>query len=339
MEQTLHSFLRAIPKAENHYHIDAISPALMWRFAQRNRISTPFHSLEETEAFYEFHTLGEFLNVMMQGILVVRQEEDFYDMVLDCAEDMVRQNIRYREAMFSYTACFGRQGVALETMVRGFSLGLREAKARYDVDLCFIADLDRTAPAEDNCAFLRALEPFRAELPIAAVGLDMQEAGYPAHLQQPAFRLAKELGYFTTAHAGENVGAESVADALIALGVDRIDHGIRAVEDPALLQTLRERDILLTVCPGSNLCLRIYPGWEQYPLDRLLAANVPVSINSDDPPCFRMDLTQNLIRTCERYGLSLQAAAALVRNAFAYSFSGRAHLPDFDRWVQANIRR
>lgn len=336
ISKQMQSLISMIPKAENHYHLDSISPELAWRFAQRNHVDMPFHSLSEAKEFYKFHTLEQFISVLNIAISTILTEQDFEDIMVACGEDMARQHIIYREAMFDYTAVIGSRGVSLETMMRGLASGIRIARETYGADIRLIANLDRTASTEDNCRYLRRLEAYRANLPIIAVGLDMMEQGYPAHMQAETFQLAREMGYFTTAHAGEDCGAESVRDAWESLHLDRIDHGIRAVEDTELMRQLKEKQILLTLCPDSNICLGVYKDWEEYPLRRLLEHGVKISLNSDDPPCFRHDLIGNIEMAAEHFALTEDELIELLRNAFQYNFAGQEYLERFDRWVKEN---
>lgn len=335
MEQRLADLIALCPKAELHYHIDCISPELYYRFSHRNHMDNAPKTLADASAFYRFSNLGEFISVMMQVIASIQTKQDIVDMVIACAEDMVSQNILYREAMFDYTGCYGKRGIPLETVIRGFEEGLQAAYNRYGrIDLRFIANLDRTAPAESNCDYLRALAAYRDRIPLVAVGLAGAEAGFPAHNQAQAFRLAHEMGLYTTAHSGEEAGAESVRDALDSLALDRIDHGIRSVEDEALMKRLASENILLTLCPDSNLCLGVYPNWEAYPLRRLLECGVKVCINSDDPPCYRYNLIGNLVETASAFRLTRGEVITLIRNSFQYNFAGQEHLPEVDRWLK-----
>jgi len=269
------------------------------------------------------------------AINTIKTAEDFSDMVVDCAQDMKRQNIIYREAMFDYTICYGIRGIPLKTVINGFADGLKTAKERYGTDIRFIANLDRTADAESNCSYLQELQKYRELVPIVAVGFDMKESGFPASRQKKALLMAREMGFLITGHAGEEAGPESIRDFLQTCEVDRIDHGVRAAEDEKLMEYLAERKLLCTLCPDSNLCLGVYKKWEEYPIRTLLKHNVIVSINSDDPPYFNYDLTGNLIKIAEQFSLSEDEIAACVMNALAYNIAGKEHLPVIQKWLQA----
>ncbi|OMF45815.1 adenosine deaminase [Paenibacillus peoriae] len=338
MDSNLKKIITECPKAELHYHIDCISPELFWKFSQRNGIELPIKTLRDAIDFYNFQTLDEFLTIMLTAISSIQTENDFSDMVMDCANDMVTQNIIYREVMFDYTACYGHRGVSLNTVINGFAEGLKLAKKRYEnIDIRFIANLDRTASVIDNCNYINELIKFREEIPLIAVGMDMQEIGHPAHKQADAFALAKEYGFKLTGHVGEVVGPEGIWDALQSIPLDRIDHGVRAVEDEELLKLLAEKQILLTLCPASNISLGVYSSWWEFPIKKLMNSKVKVCINSDDPPCFHYDLTGNLIKIAETFDLSTSEVIELIRNSFIFNFAGNAHLSNVDAWLDKNI--
>jgi adenosine deaminase len=333
MVADIKKFVKEIPKGENHYHIDCISPELTWKFTVRNNLNMPFKSLEETKKFYQYDNLDAFINILLQAIATIRTRDDFRDMVIDCAQDMKAQNIIYREAMFDYTACYGSRGISLDEMMEGFIEGLAVVKETYGVDIRFIANLDRTSSAKENFSFLKELISYREKLPLVAVGLDMQEIGYPAHEQEEIFAYAKANGFYLTAHAGEDEGAESVIDALDSLRLDRIDHGVRAAEDEKLLQRLAREKILLTLCPDSNIKLGVYPSWEDFPILKLLEAGCIVSINSDDPPCFPRNLTGNLTKLAETFGFGKREIGQFILNSFKYNFCGQEHIQTVETWL------
>lgn len=305
------------PKAELHYHLDCISAELCWRFTNRNHLSMPFQTEEECKALYRFTDFRGFARVVGTAIASVRTEEDVFDLVVACAEDMTRQNIVYREAMFDYPACFSRRGIEFSTVVSGLEQGLSYVRRNYpQLELCFIANMDRTALAEDNLAFLGQLAKARGRIPVMAIGLDNQESGYPAYRQEAVFKRAREMGFFLTAHAGETEGPSSIWDTLCSLKVDRLDHGIRAAESAELMDYLAYKGILLTLCPDSNISLGIYQGWEAYPLRTLLEHGVKVCINSDDPPYYHYDLNGNLGRLLSE-GMATEAELGqMLQNAF-----------------------
>lgn len=321
MDIELKEYIKNCPKAELHYHIDCISPELFVRFSKRNHMELPFCSVKEQTEFYSFHNLKEFLNVMQKTIASIQTKQDFSDMIVDCVKDMKRQNIIYREAMFDYTSCYGRRGISLQTMIEGFSDGLERAKKQFgEVDLRFIANIDRTQEVETNCKYLQELNKYKDEIPLIGIGMDMDEQGYPAHDQKEVFLLAKKYGFYLTGHHGEEAGTDYVKDALDSLQLDRIDHGVRAVEDEWLMDFLAQKNMLLTLCPESNVRLGVYSSWEEYPLRKFMEKAVKVCINSDDPGAFGCDLTQNLIKCAEVFHLTKMEIKELIQAPFVYNF-------------------
>ncbi|HWQ06147.1 MAG TPA: hypothetical protein VN453_02945, partial [Feifaniaceae bacterium] len=201
-------------------------------------------------------------------------------------------------------------------------------------------ELDRTVMPEENLAFIDRMLPFREEAALVAVGLDNAEAGYPAHRHAAAFARAGELGFGRTAHAGEAYGPVSVTDTLDSLHTTRIDHGVRSIEDPALVERLAKEKILLTICPLSNVCLKVYPDMASHSFKKLFDAGVPVSINSDDPPFFRSDLNDNYLAVVETFALTMEQLHEIAQNAFTYSYAPQElkarSIEELDRYFAAN---
>lgn len=328
---TLHDFVAGMPKAENHIHQDgATSPESALHLAQRHRMKIPFSSPEEACQMFQYRDLGDFIRIIDATNAVIQDEEDIAYLVAELGRDAAAQNIRYREVMLSCDF-HERTGIPLDAQMRGFIQGKRIAKERYGVEFSCIPELDRTSPPERNLSLVGRLEPWRKDACIVAVGLDSAEAGYPAHRHKEAFRLAKELGYHLTAHAGEAYGPVSILDALDEAGCDRIDHGVRAVEDPALVERLARENILLTVCPLSNLALKIFPDMRHHSIKTLMNAGVSVSINSDDPPFFRGNLNENYEAVAEAFQLSKSELYTLAKTAFTRSYAPQ---PLIDGWVE-----
>jgi len=297
-------------------------------------LDVPYKSLDDVKALYKYNTLEEFLKVYLTAVSSVCTADDIADCLMECAADMDRQNIIYREAMFDYPACFGSRGIPFSVVAEGLEKGLAKIKETYwNLDIRFIANLDRMSPVDVNLAFLKELVAYLDRLPIIAVGLDNAEIGFPAHDQAEAFAFAKEHGLFLTAHSGEDCGPESVIDALDSLHLDRVDHGVRSAEDPALMKRLADENILCTLCPESNIVLGVYGSWEEYPLRQFLEAGVPVSISSDDPPYFTYDMTGNLIKMAELACLTQEEVIKIVRDGFACNFAGQEHLEAVDTYV------
>lgn len=337
---TLKELIAGMPKAENHVHLDgATSPQSALTLAERNHVSLPFQTVEEADKLYQFENLDGFLKIINAVCQVIQTADDFYYLTVEMAKDALRQNIRYREVMFS-CAYHEARGIPFSAMMEGFVAGRREALDRYGVTLVGIPELDRTMPPEENLAFIDRMARFRDDAALVAVGLDSAEAGYPAHRHAAAFARAKELGFGLTAHAGEDYGPVSVTDTLDSLHVTRIDHGVRSIEDAALVKRLADEKILLTVCPMSNVCLKVYPDMASHSFKRLYDAGVPVSINSDDPPFFRSDLNDNFLAVAEAFDLSTEQLHEIAKNAFVYSYAPKALIEksvrELDAYFEAN---
>lgn len=327
---TLREFIAGMPKAENHIHQDgATSPESALYLAKRHHMTIPFETPEEADRLFRYRDLGDFIRVIDATNAVIQDEADIAYLVTELGRDAAAQNIRYREVMLSCDF-HERTGIPLDTQLRGFVRGKEAAKTQFGVEFACIPELDRTSSPERNLSIVNRLEPWRGAANIVAVGLDSAEAGFPAHWQKAAFLRAKELGYHLTSHAGEAYGPVSILDSLDEAGCERIDHGVRAVEDPELVKRLAEEKIFLTVCPLSNLALKVFPDMEHHSIRQLMDAGVPVSINSDDPPFFRGNLNENYEAVVRAFRLRKSELLEVAKNAFLYSFAPRSMV---DIWV------
>lgn len=317
---TLREFIAGMPKAENHIHQDgATSPESALYLAKRHHMTIPFETPEEAHKLFQYQNLGDFIRVIDATNAVIQDEEDIAYLVEALGRDAAEQNIRYREVMLSCDF-HERTGIPLEAQMQGFIRGKEAAKQQFGVEFACIPELDRTSPPERNLSIVNRLAPWREQANIVAVGLDSAEAGFPAHWQKAAFLRAKELGYHLTSHAGEAYGPVSILDSL-EVGCERIDHGVRAVEDPELLDRLAKENIFLTVCPISNLALKVFPDMEHHSIKQLIDAGVPVSINSDDPPFFRGNLNENYEAVVRAFRLTKPELLKIAENAFVYSYA------------------
>lgn len=316
----LTDFVRRLPKAELHCHLEgAIQPATLLALAARHNISLPFSDVAGARKFYEFTSLNQFLEIFALACGTLRTAADFETITLDLAADSARQNIPYREVFFTY-AYHDRRGIAWDEVIRGLAAGSAKSKTQYGVELVFIADIDRTINPQDAVHLVEMAHGSRKQAGIIGIGLDSQEIGYPAKRQKPAYDLAKKLGLHRVAHAGEDVGPESVWDALESLDVERIDHGVRSIDDPRLLERLVRTHIPLTTCPLSNLELKVYPNMAAHPVKRLADAGVLVTLNSDDPTMFHSDVLDNYIQVADTFGLGANEVQKFARNSFQASF-------------------
>jgi adenosine deaminase len=320
LSQQMKQFIRRIPKAELHCHLEgAIQPATLITLAGRHDIPLPFSDAEGANKFYEFTSLNQFLEIFALACGTLRTAADFETITLDLAADAAAQGITHREVFFTY-AYHQRRDIPWDEVVRGIGAGSKIGRARYGVEMLFIADIDRTIPSEEGLRTAEMAYASREVAKIIGIGLDSQEIGFPARRQQAAFERAKELGLHRVAHAGEDVGPESVWDALDSLGVERIDHGVRSIDDPKLIEHLRATQTPLTVCPLSNVALKVYPSLADHPIKKMMDSGVFVTINSDDPPMFHSNLLDNYEAVADTFDLGPDDVQRLARASYSGSF-------------------
>ena len=337
INDSLRRLIQEIPKAEQHVHIDSIWPEFLLRLAERNRVELPFSDLEGAEKAYwtRYDTLEDFLDFWVFTMKVLQTEEDYADLIIEAARDAQEQNIIYREGMFTYAGAHESRGIPLDVVMSGFAAGFAEVEKSYDVDLQLIAEIDRTIEPSRGIEFVRALESYRDQVPIIAIGLDMQEEGYPGSQHAETFHLAKELGYFTTAHCGET-GTEDIWITMENLPLDRLDHGVLCIDDDTLVQEILDRDLPMTVCPQSNVVIAQFPTMEAHPTYEMMKRGLNISINSDDPPFLHgFNLIDNYLAIAEAFELKTEDIIGLVRNGFASSFKGARHLERVDTWLES----
>jgi adenosine deaminase len=337
LDPKMKQFIERIPKAELHCHLEgAIQPTTLIKLAARHGIALPFSDEEGARKFYEFTSLNQFLEIFALACSTLRTAADFETITFDLGEDAARQGIPYREVFFTY-AYHDRRNIPWEEVVNGIAAGRAQAKKQFGVEMRFIADIDRTIDPQEAVKTVEMAYASREVADIIGVGLDSQEIGFPAKRQKPAFDRAKTLGLHRVAHAGEDVGPESVWDAIESLDAERIDHGVRSIDDPALVRLLAERQVPLTVCPLSNVELKVYPNLAAHPVKRLLDAGVLVMLNSDDPPMFHCDVLDNYFGVTDTFNLRVDEVEALARNSFRAAFLPEAekaeYLKRFDETV------
>jgi adenosine deaminase len=313
-------FVEALPMAELHCHLEgAIRPATVIDLAEQHGIDLPFEDVAGAENYYDFDDLAGFLEVFDLACSTLRTPADFERVTVELAADAARQSIPYREVFFTY-AYHDRRGVPWADVVEGIAAGRRRAREEYDVELRFIADIDRRIDPAAGVELVERADEARAAAGIVGIGLDSQEQGFPAHRHAPAFDRAAELDFARVAHAGEDVGPASVWDALLALDVDRIDHGVRAAEDPILVEYLDREAIPLTTCPVSNVALEVYDEMGDHPIGPLFDRGLHVTVNSDDPALFLADLEENFERVAATFDLTPTDIVTLARRSFEDSF-------------------
>ena len=327
------SFIRKLPKAELHLHLEgSFEPELMFAIARRNKLDIPFKSAEEVRAAYRFSNLQDFLDIYYAGASVLLAQEDFHDLTHAYVKRVAADNVRHVEVFFDPQTHTGR-GVPFETVVNGIvgalKCGEREFGITWKLILCFLRHL----PEDDALAtFKKAERHFDV---ISGVGLDSSEVGHPPSKFARVFQAARAAGLKLVAHAGEEGPPEYVWEALDVLHVDRIDHGNRALEDARLVRRLAAEQITLTVCPLSNLKLCVVKDLKQHPLRRMLELGLRATVNSDDPAFFGGYVGDNFEAVAEALGLGKEEIVQLAKNSFAGSFLSDSEKTRYDGAIDA----
>jgi adenosine deaminase len=310
---------RALPKAELHLHIEGtLEPELVFALAARNGVELPWRDVAELEALHEFQDLGDFLDLYYQCMTVLRTRADFCDLALAYYERAAADGVRHAEVFFDPQVHL-EHGVALGDVIGGLQDAAAAAKVGHGITGGFIACCLRDQGPAAAGVLLDQLTPYAGDL--LGLGLDSAEVGYPSEPFQAVFERARALGLHTVAHAGEEGPPAHVWGALDALCAERIDHGIRALEDDALIDRLVADQIPLTICPLSNVRLRAVPSLDQHPLRQLLERGVVATVSSDDPAYFGGYLGANLTGVAAALDLSNAAVVQLCRNSITASFA------------------
>lgn len=326
--------LNSLPKAELHLHIEGtLEPELAFELAARNGIDLPYATVEELSAQYDFDDLQSFLDLYYATMAVLRTREDFAELTRRYLRRAHAQGVRHAELFFDPQAHTSR-GVAFDDVVDGIGDALDEAERDVGMSggliLCFLRDQAVDSAEEALTAGLRRTDR------IVGVGLDSAEVGYPPSLFEGVYARARAAGLHAVAHAGEEGPPAYVREALDLLHAERIDHGIRSIEDPELVARLAEERIPLTVCPLSNVRLQATPDLRDHPLHRLEAAGVRVTVNSDDPAYFGGYVGQNFAAVRDALGLSADQARRFARTSIEASFASDARkaelLAELDGW-------
>ena len=314
----MEKFIRDLPKAELHLHIEGtLEPELMFKLAERNNIKLPFESVAAVKKAYNFHNLQSFLDIYYQGTQVLQQEQDFYDLTWAYLQKAASQNVRHAEIFFDPQSHTER-GISFDIIHWGIYRALQDARSEFGLSsqliLCFLRHLS----AEQAMATLSEALPYKDT--IVAVGLDSSELGNPPAKFKIVFERAIAENFLTVAHAGEEGPPEYIWEALQLLHVSRIDHGVRSIEDADLLDYLIKRQIPLTVCPLSNVKLKVFDSMKQHNLKQLLNLGVCVTVNSDDPSYFGGYIAENYQAVADALKLSQAEIYQLAKNSFRASF-------------------
>lgn len=317
--QDLPEILCRMPKAELHIHIEgSLEPELIFALATRNRVQLPYQTIPELRAAYAFSNLQNFLDIYYAGASVLQREEDFFDLAWAYLRRAKAENIVHAEIFFDPQTHTAR-GIPFETVINGLYRAIRRGREELGLSASLILCFLRHLSEEDAFTVLEEALPFRDKF--IGVGLDSGERGNPPEKFARVFARCREMGLRLVAHAGEEGPAEYIRSALDLLKVERIDHGVRCLDDPQLVARLARQRIPLTVCPLSNVKLCVFPSLSAHNIGKLLAAGIAVTINSDDPAYFGGYLNRNYLAIFEALPeLGAQEAYQLARNSFQASF-------------------
>ena len=335
MSEISHKWLNGLPKIELHLHIEGtLEPELLFKLAKRNSIQLPFNSVNEVKKAYQFSNLQDFLDIYYQGAEVLLHKQDFYDLTWAYLLMCSQQNVMHVEPFFDPQTHTVR-GVPFETIVSGIAEALADGKAKLGITsrliMCFLRHLSEESAIET----LKSSEQFTDV--IYGVGLDSAEMGNPPEKFINVFSKAKDMGYKLVAHAGEEGPASYIWSSLDALNVQRIDHGIRAIDDPDLMLRLIESQMPLTICPLSNVKLRVFDTMASHTILDMLDLGVCVTVNSDDPSYFGGYMTENFLALYDSLELSRDQAIRLINNSIDASFAEDSRKKELSNLLQRYI--
>ena len=316
--ESIENFIKNVPKAELHLHIEvSLEPELMFKLSKRNKIEIPFKSIEEIRSAYNFSNLDSFLKIYYEGSNVLITEQDFFDLTWEYILKCKRDNIVHTEIFFDPQSHTER-GIEFDTVINGINNALIKAKSEFgitsEIIMCFLRHLD-----EEPC-FEVLKHATKHKDKIIGVGLDSSEKGNPPQKFKRLFDAAIKEGFLTVAHAGEEGPPEYIWESINLLKVKRIDHGVQCLKDKKLVETIKEKNIPLTVCPLSNIKLCVFDKLENHNLKEMLDNGLRVMVNSDDPAYFGGYLNTNLIETSKALNLRIEDIKVLIQNSFKSSF-------------------
>jgi adenosine deaminase len=319
-----------IPKAELHIHIEGtFEPELIMEIASRNNITLPYDSIEELKSKYNFKNLQEFLDIYYANCSILLKERDFHDLMYSYLKKAASQGLKYAEIFFDPQTHINR-GINFEIFLSGFKSAMKKAFLDFHVEsnliMCFLRDL----PVEEALKVFEMALPFKND--ILAVGLDSAERGYPPELFKNVFEIAKANGFRLCCHAGEEGPAENIQKC-IDLGIERIDHGIRAADKEELMQLCGKIQIPFTLCPLSNLKLQVFRDLAEFPIKLFLEKGMLIMLNSDDPAYFGGYIGDNYLTVMENCRLSLDSLVLLAKNSFEATFLGKERKKEFIKMV------
>ncbi len=314
----MNELIQMLPKAELHMHIEgSLEPELMFKLAERNGIDLPYASVEELKAKYDFNNLQEFLDIYYQGCAALQTEQDFYDLAWAYLEKAKQDNVVHTEIFYDPQSHTDR-GIPFETAINGLHRAFSDAHEEMGISFHIIACFLRHLPEQDAIDLYPEILKHKDK--IFGIGLDSSELGHPPEKYQRVFAQAKQDGFKVVAHAGEEGPADYVKQAIELLHVDRIDHGNHCLDDEILTAHIAQQGLALTVCPLSNLKLRVVKDLKDHPIKTMLKKGLLATINSDDPAYFGGYINDNFAQLSEAVDLSEDEIFTLVENSFKASF-------------------
>lgn len=328
MDKALKAFIEAIPKTELHLHLEGtFEPELMVDIAKRNGLKISYNSIEELKAAYNFNNLQEFLDIYYEGAGVLITEQDFYDLTMAYLEKVYAQNVVHVEVFFD-PQTHTERGVSFGTVIKGIKRALDEAYQNYGMTSILIMSYLRHLDEASAFKTLEECLPYKSW--IAAVGLDSSEVGNPPSKFERVFEASRSHGFKTVAHAGEEGPSDYIWEALDILKVCRIDHGNRCLEDPKLVQRLIDEQMPLTLCPLSNVELKVIENLEEHPVVKLMEKGILATIHSDDPAYFGGYMNENYLGVAEALNMNKRQIADLAINGFKASWLSNQ---EKEKWI------
>lgn len=325
LSENLAAYLRAAPKAELHVHLEgSIQPATLLTLARRNGKALPAQTVEELQQWFRYRDFNHFIDIYFEITRCLKTAEDYELIAYEFGAGMAAQHVRYAEVTFSPSTHADSLGIPFDTFFGGVTRGRERARADFSVEMRWVFDIVRNIEDEAHnrqlAEYVTAVAIEGQADGVVALGLGGAEVGYPPERFTPYFERALAAGLHSAPHAGETVGPASIWGAVRALHAERIGHGVRSIEDAALVEHLAAQRIPIEVCPTSNLRLGVYPNLAEHPLPRLYTAGVPLTINSDDPPLFNTTLNQEVALLADPFAFDLGTINDLLLNGVRQSF-------------------
>ena len=331
-------FIQKMPKAELHVHLEgSIRPETLLTLTERNQIRLPFQDIQGVQEFYRFRNFAHFLDVYVTVTKCLRTPEDYELIAYEFGRQCSWQNIRYAEVTFSMISNMTHSGLPWPIILDGINAGRARASADFGLRWNWVFDIVRNSPEEQGDLLEIALAA--RDRGVVALGLGGDETHFPPNLFTATFERARQAGLPSVPHSGETAGPASIWEALKLLHADRLGHGVRSIEDPRLVEHLRQRQVPLEVCPTSNIRLRLYHDYAQHPLRRLWDAGLLVTVNSDDPPMFETSLNQEYQVLAEHFGFTLAELEQVSLNAVQASFLSAAEKAQLTAEFQIEFTR